>query len=84
MPTKTLVASARAAHVARRGGDYGVKIAGEIDIDMKIVRKRAETVTMNARNGLIGWFDGMKTMDRHLRPSQIRPARRRSPSTARR
>ena len=63
MPTKTLVASARAAHVARTGGDYGVRIAGSIEIDMKAVRKRAETVTMNARNGLIGWFDSLKSMD---------------------
>lgn len=62
MPTKTLVASARAAQVARRGADYGVRIAGEIGIDMKTVRGRAETVTMNARNGLSDWFASMKTM----------------------
>ncbi len=62
MPTKTLVASARAAQVARRGAEYGVQIPGEIAIDMKTVRGRAETVTMNARNGLSGWFDGIKTM----------------------
>ncbi|MBB3660313.1 pyruvate/2-oxoglutarate dehydrogenase complex dihydrolipoamide dehydrogenase (E3) component [Rhizobium sp. BK650] len=62
MPTKTLVASARAAHVTRRGADYGVRIPGEINIDMKTVRSRAETVTMNARNGLSDWFAGMKTM----------------------
>jgi pyruvate/2-oxoglutarate dehydrogenase complex dihydrolipoamide dehydrogenase (E3) component len=62
MPTKTLVASARAAHVARRGADYGVQIPGEIAIDMKTVRHRAETIIMDARNGLSGWFGGMKTM----------------------
>jgi len=62
MPTKTLVASARAAHVARSGAVYGVNIPGEIAIDMKVVRARAETVTMNARNGLIGWFGGMDGM----------------------
>ncbi|MBB3524023.1 FAD-containing oxidoreductase [Rhizobium sp. 268] len=62
MPTKTLVASARAAHVARSGAAYGVKIPGEIAIDMKVVRARAETVTMNARNGLIGWLTGMDGM----------------------
>lgn len=62
MPTKTLVASARAAHVARRGADYGVRIQGEIGIDMKTVRGRAETVIMNARDGLSGWFADMKTM----------------------
>ncbi|MGM4913401.1 FAD-containing oxidoreductase [Rhizobium sp. 768_B6_N1_8] len=62
MPTKTLVASARAAHVARSGADYGVQIPGEIAIDMKTVRHRAETIIMDARNGLSGWFGGMKTM----------------------
>ncbi|MBX4890061.1 FAD-containing oxidoreductase [Rhizobium bangladeshense] len=62
MPTKTLVASARAAHVARTGAAYGVNIPGEIGIDMKVVRARAATVTMNARNGLIGWFDSMDGM----------------------
>ena len=62
MPTKTLVASARAAEVARRAAEYGVQIPGEIGIDMKIVRGRAETIIMNARNGLAGWFDGMKTV----------------------
>ncbi|TBY50222.1 FAD-containing oxidoreductase [Rhizobium leguminosarum] len=62
MPTKTLVASARAAHVARSGAAYGVNIGGAIAIDMKVVRARAETVTMNARNGLIGWLGGMDGM----------------------
>ncbi|MDQ0559324.1 pyruvate/2-oxoglutarate dehydrogenase complex dihydrolipoamide dehydrogenase (E3) component [Rhizobium mesoamericanum] len=70
MPTKTLVASARAAHVARRAADYGVKIPGAIGVDMAVVRKRAETVTMNARNGLINWFadmDGMTVIYGHAR-----------------
>ena len=70
MPTKTLVASARAAHVARRGADYGVTIPGAIGVDMRVVRKRAETVTMNARNGLINWFadmDGMTVIYGHAR-----------------
>ncbi len=62
MPTKTLVASARAAYVARHGAEYGVRIPGEIAIDMKTVRGRAETIIMNARNGLSSWFGGMKTM----------------------
>jgi pyruvate/2-oxoglutarate dehydrogenase complex dihydrolipoamide dehydrogenase (E3) component len=59
MPTKTLVASARAAHVTRNAAAYGVTVPGEIGIDMTTVRRRAETVTMDARNGLIRWFAGM-------------------------
>lgn len=60
MPTKTLVASARAARVAKVGGDYGVVIGGNIAIDMGKVKARAETVIMNARNGLTDWLKGMK------------------------
>lgn len=62
MPTKTLVASARTAHVARRAADFGVRIDGPVDIDMKTVRARAEKVTLDARNNLRNWFDGLDTM----------------------
>jgi pyruvate/2-oxoglutarate dehydrogenase complex dihydrolipoamide dehydrogenase (E3) component len=43
-PTKTLVASAYAAHVARRASEYGVNIGGPITIDMKKVRERKDYV----------------------------------------
>ena len=59
MPTKTLVASARAAHMARRAGDFGVVLAGEVGIDMAKVKSRADTVIANARNGVRAWLDGM-------------------------
>ena len=59
MPTKTLVASARAAHVARQGADYGVLVRGGIDIDMPKVRSRADTVIDNARRNLEQWLSGM-------------------------
>jgi pyruvate/2-oxoglutarate dehydrogenase complex dihydrolipoamide dehydrogenase (E3) component len=60
MPTKTLVASAYAAHLARRGADYGVVIRDQIAIDMKKVSDRAKTVSTNARTGLETWVRGMK------------------------
>src|SRR2546423_2660434 len=44
IPTKTLVASARTAHVARRAGDYGVTIPGLIAGDMKKVKARKDAV----------------------------------------
>src|SRR5438874_12117449 len=44
IPTKTLVASARAAHVARRAGDYGVTIPGSIAVDMNKVKMRKDAV----------------------------------------
>lgn len=60
MPTKTLVASAYAAHIARRGSDYGVTIGSPISIDMKRVKERADTVSFNARNGVEKWLRGME------------------------
>lgn len=59
MPTKTLVASARAAHMSRRAADFGIRIAGEVAIDMQVVRRRAHQVTMDARQGLEDWLGSM-------------------------
>ncbi|CAO3433649.1 FAD-containing oxidoreductase [Azospirillum doebereinerae] len=59
MPTKTLVASAYAAHLARRGGDYGVMIDSPLRIDMARVKARADTVIGNARAGVESWLRGM-------------------------
>ena len=62
MPTKTLVASARAAHVVRHASKYGVTIPGEVGIDMKTVHGRAEQVTLDAREGLETWFGSLDTL----------------------
>jgi pyruvate/2-oxoglutarate dehydrogenase complex dihydrolipoamide dehydrogenase (E3) component len=51
-PTKTLVASAYAAHVARRAADYGVTIGGAVGVDMKAVKARKDAVVGASRNGL--------------------------------
>lgn len=59
-PTKTLVASAYTAHLARRAADYGVLIAGEIAVDMKRVKARADAVSANSRNGLEAWLRSME------------------------
>ncbi|HEV2704193.1 MAG TPA: FAD-containing oxidoreductase [Steroidobacteraceae bacterium] len=59
MPTKTLVASAYAAQMARRAAQYGVRIGAAVTVDMRTVRERAATVTLNARNGLEKWLAGM-------------------------
>jgi pyruvate/2-oxoglutarate dehydrogenase complex dihydrolipoamide dehydrogenase (E3) component len=58
MPTKTLVASAYAAHLARRGGDFGV-ISDGIRIDMPRVKARADKVATDARTGVESWLRGM-------------------------
>jgi pyruvate/2-oxoglutarate dehydrogenase complex dihydrolipoamide dehydrogenase (E3) component len=51
-PTKTLVASAYAAHVARRHADYGVTIGGPIGVDMKAVKARKDAVVAASRDGI--------------------------------
>jgi pyruvate/2-oxoglutarate dehydrogenase complex dihydrolipoamide dehydrogenase (E3) component len=58
-PTKTLVASAYAAHLARRGADYGLMLESPVRIDMPRVRARADKVTLDSRNGIETWLGGM-------------------------
>jgi pyruvate/2-oxoglutarate dehydrogenase complex dihydrolipoamide dehydrogenase (E3) component len=49
-PTKTLIASAYAAHIARRAADYGVTIAGAVKVDMKAVKARKDAVVAPSHN----------------------------------
>ena len=58
-PTKTLVASAYAAHLARRGREYGVVLDGAIKIDMARVKARADAVSASSRAGVEKWLRGM-------------------------
>ena len=51
-PTKTLVASAYAAHLARRAADYGVIIPGAVSVDMKAVKARKDAVVGASRSGI--------------------------------
>jgi pyruvate/2-oxoglutarate dehydrogenase complex dihydrolipoamide dehydrogenase (E3) component len=60
MPTKTLVASAYAAHLARRAADYGVMLDAPPRIDMARVKARADAVSAKARAGVENWLRGMK------------------------
>ncbi|MBB3228550.1 pyruvate/2-oxoglutarate dehydrogenase complex dihydrolipoamide dehydrogenase (E3) component [Luteibacter sp. Sphag1AF] len=57
-PTKTLVASAYAAHMARRAAEYGV-ITGEVSIDMPTIAARARKVILDSRHGNEAWLEGM-------------------------
>ncbi|WP_116091982.1 FAD-containing oxidoreductase [Sphingomonas crusticola] len=58
-PTKTLIASAYAAHLARRGADYGVT-TGAIGIDMPTVAARAATIIQDSRRSNEEWLAGME------------------------
>jgi pyruvate/2-oxoglutarate dehydrogenase complex dihydrolipoamide dehydrogenase (E3) component len=51
-PTKTLIASAYVAHVARRAADYGVRIEGAVNVDMRAVKARKDAVVAASRNGV--------------------------------
>ncbi len=58
MPTKTLVASAYAAQLARRSAEYGVVIDGSVRVDMKRVKARKDEVTSRASKGVEQWLEG--------------------------
>jgi pyruvate/2-oxoglutarate dehydrogenase complex dihydrolipoamide dehydrogenase (E3) component len=58
IPTKTLIASARAAYVARRGGDFGVTIDAPIRVDMAQVKQRKDSVVRDSTDGLTRWLGG--------------------------
>jgi len=60
MPTKTMVASAYAARIARRAADYGVALTGGVGMDMDKVRARKDAVSRNAREGVESWLRGME------------------------
>ena len=51
-PTKTLVASAYAAYLARRAGDYGVTIGGPVGVDMQAVKARKDAIAGASRQGV--------------------------------
>jgi pyruvate/2-oxoglutarate dehydrogenase complex dihydrolipoamide dehydrogenase (E3) component len=58
-PTKTLVASAYAAHLSRRGAEYGIVCQADVQIDMRIAKKRADTVSADSRAGVEKFLRGM-------------------------
>jgi len=59
IPTKTMVASAYAAHMARRAADFGVSVGGGISVDMKRVKARKDEISGQSRIGLETWLKGL-------------------------
>jgi pyruvate/2-oxoglutarate dehydrogenase complex dihydrolipoamide dehydrogenase (E3) component len=57
-PTKTLIASAHAAHVARRAAEYGVILDAPPRVDMARVKARADAVAAKSRSGVETWLRG--------------------------
>jgi pyruvate/2-oxoglutarate dehydrogenase complex dihydrolipoamide dehydrogenase (E3) component len=60
IPTKTMVASARAAHVARRAADWGVVVEGAVRVDMKTVKARKDAVVAQSVQNLTRWLAGIE------------------------
>ncbi len=52
IPTKSLVASAQAAHGARRAAEFGVRIAGPVTMDMKAVKARKDAIVRVSNEGV--------------------------------
>lgn len=61
-PTKTLVASAKALHMARRGDFFGFE-TGEIRVNYDVIRARMNKIRNGGSNGLTQWMEGTKNID---------------------
>jgi pyruvate/2-oxoglutarate dehydrogenase complex dihydrolipoamide dehydrogenase (E3) component len=62
IPTKTLIASARAAHMARRAAQYGVHVGGPVSVDMAAVKARKDRVVGQSIDGLAKWLHGIEKL----------------------
>jgi pyruvate/2-oxoglutarate dehydrogenase complex dihydrolipoamide dehydrogenase (E3) component len=60
IPTKTMVASAYAAHMARRAANFGVTIDGGVSVDMKRVKERKDAISEKSRVGVETWLQQME------------------------
>ena len=63
IPTKTLIASARVAHVARHAADHGVMIDGGIKVDMAKVKARKDAVVRQSNEGVANWLKGTPNLN---------------------
>jgi pyruvate/2-oxoglutarate dehydrogenase complex dihydrolipoamide dehydrogenase (E3) component len=59
-PTKAMVASAYAAHLARRAGDYGVVLGGAPRVDMARVKARKDGIVGKSSQGVEKWMEGLE------------------------
>ena len=61
-PTKALVASARAAHMARRAADFGVVLEGQVSVDMKRIKARKDDLVRPSTQGIEKWLSNTPNM----------------------
>ena len=62
IPTKTLVASAHAAYMARRAADFGVVIDGSVTMDMKKVKERKDDIAGRSNHEVPDWMKKMTNL----------------------
>jgi pyruvate/2-oxoglutarate dehydrogenase complex dihydrolipoamide dehydrogenase (E3) component len=62
VPTKTMVASARAIHMARRGAEFGFT-ASDIQVNMQRVKARKEAQVLKSRSGVLQWMQSLKNTE---------------------
>ena len=64
-PTKAMVASAYAAHIARHAGAYGLVLGGAPSVNMESVKARKDGIVRESREGLEKWMQGLKSATIH-------------------
>jgi pyruvate/2-oxoglutarate dehydrogenase complex dihydrolipoamide dehydrogenase (E3) component len=62
IPTKTLVASARAIRQSQRGAEYGFE-TGPLRVDMQRVKTRKDEIVQQSRKGVEGWMRGLENTE---------------------
>jgi pyruvate/2-oxoglutarate dehydrogenase complex dihydrolipoamide dehydrogenase (E3) component len=62
IPTKALIASARAAHVARHGSDWGVVVPDGVAVDMRAVKARKDAIVQKSTEGVERWLRNAKNV----------------------
>jgi pyruvate/2-oxoglutarate dehydrogenase complex dihydrolipoamide dehydrogenase (E3) component len=78
VPTKALVASARAAHMAQRAADFGVVLDGPVKVDMQRVKARKDDIVRQSNEGVTNWLkntDNLTVYEGHARfesPTTVR------------
>lgn len=81
-PTKTLVASARAAWSARHAAEFGVLLKGPVTVDMKAIKARKDKVVGASVQSLTDWLGGLKTLEyikgegSFVSPSEVKVGKR--------
>jgi pyruvate/2-oxoglutarate dehydrogenase complex dihydrolipoamide dehydrogenase (E3) component len=70
-PTKTLVASAYAAQLARRAAEYGVVLGGGVTVDMRRVKARKDAVVAQSRNGLTAALEAAANLTLYRGPARF-------------